>query len=789
MKRTTRSAERFVKVILAICIAAAAMGRGAYAATCYWDTTSGTWGTGTNWSDNSVSGGTTGIVPGSGDSAVFNQSSVNGGETIQLDAPYSITGLTFNNTGTTLIESSSTTTQALTIGTSGITVNSGAGAVIIGDANNPSPITLNGNQNWTTAAGTRLTVVGDIANPGANGTYYFLIQGAGTTTLSNGSVTLHLPKTGGFVENGGTLTLSSNSLITRVDDDRGANGVGLSSANNTLNVGAGSSFGGHTYFRLGTGGYGNNKLYVSNGGTFTTPYRWDLGNLVSNVAEVDGDGSTMSLTGPQNNPSGGTIKATSGGTAYVICANGKVSSTLNYIVSGTDPTTGAAAVLNVGSSLYLNVAAGNTLSATSGGLLEFTSAAPTMSFFTRGSVVSINGGGLSYKNATEVDMSANQAPAANTVGAFTWQGNNAFRLNGSTETGAGAYTFANNLGATNYTALQLYGTCSISRAVTFDGDNGGSLLLNGATATVGGGVTLTGAVTFTAKGAASSLTGVIGGSGTLLKAGSGTLTLASLNTYTGATIVSNGVLRLTNPAALATNTSVYLSDGATLDLAFTGTNQVAALYTNGIPLPAGVYGSTDVVGLVTGGGYLQVAGGGAVTPTARFTASPTNGYAPLKVVFTDTSSDGGSSITNRHWDFGDSNTLDTTGTLVTNTYAGVGAYTVQLTVAGPDGSSTSTRPNLVSVGAVPQPTFEEGSEFSLNSSGQARFHIETTNGVQYRIAYKVDLLNSNGWQGVTPPIPDGWTNGNNLAITLQDTNALGVTQRFYRIEAKSADAP
>lgn len=758
------------------------------AATYYWASVDGLWAAGSNWSDSAVTGGTTGTVPGAGDSAVFNQSSVNGAETVRLDAPCSITGLAFSNTGTTLIESSSTTTQALTIGSGGISVSAGAGAVTISDAASPSPVTLSANQNWSTASGTTLTVAGDIANPGASGTYYMPFLGPGTTVLKSGSATLHVPKTFGFLENGGTLTLDHYRLSIMVDDDRGAIGVGNSSANNTFIVSAGSSYAGHAYFRLGAGGYGNNKLYVCNGGTFTTPYRWDLGNLVSNVAEVNGDGSTMSLTGPQNNPSGGTVKATNGGTAYVACVNGKVSSTLNYIVSGTDPATGAAAVLDMGAMLYLNVAAGNTASITGGGILQFTSAAPAMAFYNNGgSAVTINGGGLSYRGVTGVDMGASKTATSNTVGAFTWAGSNAFRLNGSTETGAGDYTFASNLGANNYAALQLYGACSISRSITFDGDNGGSLLLSGATATVGG-ITLAGTVPVTAKGAASTLTGVIGGGGSLVKAGSGTLTLASANTYTGATIVSNGVLRLTSPAALSTNTSVHLSDGGALDLAFSGTSQVAALYTNGVPLPAGVYGSNDVA-LITSGGYLQVTGAGATAPTARFSAAPTNGFAPLKVVFTDTSTGGGTVITNRHWNFGDGSTLDTAGTLVTNTYAGAGAYTVELTVAGEGGSSTATQSGMIDARQVPPPAFAAGSEFKIDSSGQAVFQIVTTNGIKYRIACNSDLMDSNGWYFLTPPLPDGWTNGNDLTITVQDTNAAGAPHRFYRIEAKSVDAP
>jgi fibronectin-binding autotransporter adhesin len=78
-------------------------------------------------------------------------------------------------------------------------------------------------------------------------------------------------------------------------------------------------------------------------------------------------------------------------------------------------------------------------------------------------------------------------------------------------------------------------------------------------------------------------------------------------------------------------------------------------------------------------------------PVAVFTADPTRGLAPLTVTFTDAST---GTITNRHWDFGDGNTLDTTATSAVHTYA-TGAYTVTLTESGPRGVSSITESNLI----------------------------------------------------------------------------------------------
>ena len=84
-----------------------------------------------------------------------------------------------------------------------------------------------------------------------------------------------------------------------------------------------------------------------------------------------------------------------------------------------------------------------------------------------------------------------------------------------------------------------------------------------------------------------------------------------------------------------------------------------------------------------------------VAPTPGFTGTPTNGNAPLQVVFSDASI---GSITNWIWNFGDGNSVTNNNNgSVTNTYANVGNYTVTLTVSGPGGASTETQTSSVSV--------------------------------------------------------------------------------------------
>jgi len=79
-------------------------------------------------------------------------------------------------------------------------------------------------------------------------------------------------------------------------------------------------------------------------------------------------------------------------------------------------------------------------------------------------------------------------------------------------------------------------------------------------------------------------------------------------------------------------------------------------------------------------------------PAADFTAWPTTGVAPLTVVFTNTST---CNYTTSLWDFGDG-TTSTLGS-PTHTYTATGVYTVALTVSGPGGSDTETKPEYIKV--------------------------------------------------------------------------------------------
>jgi autotransporter-associated beta strand protein len=97
----------------------------------------------------------------------------------------------------------------------------------------------------------------------------------------------------------------------------------------------------------------------------------------------------------------------------------------------------------------------------------------------------------------------------------------------------------------------------------------------------------------------------VSGGATLAKTGAGTLALLGTTaTYTGDTLLSAGTLSL--PAALLpATTDLYVTPGATLNLAFTGSQHIHALFVDGAPMPGGRYTASNAA-WITGDGTLVV---------------------------------------------------------------------------------------------------------------------------------------------------------------------------------------
>jgi len=156
------------------------------------------------------------------------------------------------------------------------------------------------------------------------------------------------------------------------------------------------------------------------------------------------------------------------------------------------------------------------------------------------------------------------------------------------------------------------GTVILSGSNTFGGGvtvGGGTLQIGngGAAGTLGTGNVLNSSqLFFNRSDSTYAYAGVISGAGSLTKSGSGAVTLSGSNTYTGATTVNSGTLTLSQPQTLSLSSAVYLASGAKLNLAFTGTQGVKALYLNGVAQATGPYNASTLPSYLSGSGALLV---------------------------------------------------------------------------------------------------------------------------------------------------------------------------------------
>ncbi len=563
----------------------------AQAASYYWNTVSGAgtlWSDGTKWSDNANSAGTTGVVPGLNDTVTFNQSTINGAETVQINGATSVLGMTFANTGTTLLDNSAAGTVALTLGTGGITVNSGAGAVTLGNATNIMTLTLSGPQTWTNNSSNVLTITNAVAM-GANP---LTISGTAGTTISGVlSGTVPTGTTAITVNTGATLLLS-NAANTFTGDILINGGTVQSAMANGTNSALGGQIG--TVYR---------SVVLQNNGTYTQTATWD-----DNLPTTTNVGIVFNFAGPGNiNVTTGTFTINDGTTAGTPTGSAQLQGAGTLTKIGTGQLTLGSGTTNFGATYTgaIIVSAGTVAIGGTGSGLGSTGAGTTV---LTGAKLDVNG--VNYATAEPLTITGtgttNSGAISNTSAtAATFAG--PITLNGVAtigSTAAGGLTVTGGISGTgtltlapigaggvtvSTTAISTVGDVTISPNtstggvtvssllnntgnLSIAGTNSGAITLSGGIANTVGNITFsqssTGAVTIstgainsvgtiTNNGAgtgAVTISSVIGsGVTTLTQSSSGSLTLSAANLYTGATTINSGSIIVTNTTGSATS--------------------------------------------------------------------------------------------------------------------------------------------------------------------------------------------------------------------------------------------
>jgi fibronectin-binding autotransporter adhesin len=480
------------------------------------------------------------------------------------------------------------------------------------------------------------------------------ITGTGTTA-TNGAISFGGAVTGMALT--GPITLGGAALI-QADGNTGSTlsgGISLGANVLTINADGGATQTINTVAITGTGGSlvksGSGTLVLGGANSYTGATTVNLGTL--SIADNDALGTTAGAT---------TVNGGNGTNAVILdlstaTSDLAVAEPINLIgnTAGRSQLSNASAQnhtlsgpINVsGDTNVAQITSNNTGSITVSGDISGT--------FTNGATFFVRGTSTSATNrlAGSIDLTGSHFGKTDagtwTVGSpgKTYSWTNTQLAVGTLVMGvanvlpsATILTMGNSTGATTPT-LDLNGFNQSVSGITYSGQGTatGTKTITSATPAV---LTVNNATDFITTGTNVSTNNIVlTGALELIKQGAGRLALNGVNTNSGNTTVNDGILSLTNAdSALDANTGNDLSTvtiaataGAILDLAYTGTDEVNALFIGGVQKAAGIWGSTtsgapNTDAKITGTGTLTVATGASSNNYASWASDPTKGNIP-----------------------------------------------------------------------------------------------------------------------------------------------------------------
>jgi autotransporter-associated beta strand protein len=565
-------------------------------------------------------GGTTGSVVGD----IANNAAVrfNRSDAFAFAGAIGGTGsVTQAGTGTLTLTGANTYTGGTTVSSGTLQVGAGGttGSLVGGIANNGTVIfnrsdavtfagAIGGNGTVVQAGSGNATFTGVIGGAGS-----FRQEGSGTTTLTGNNT-----HTGGTVVAGGTLqigaggttgaiagNLTNNATVVFNRSDAVTFAGAVAGSGNLVNAGSGN-----TTFSGVISGAGNLRQ-AGTGTTILTAANTYTGGttIAAGTLQVGAGGTTGSLAGAITNngtlainrSDAVTISSAIAGNGTVVNAGGG-NTTFEGVISGS----GALRQAGAGTTI---LAAAHTYT---GGT---TIAAGTLQVGAGGTT-----GGLTGAITNNGTLAINRSDAHTLTSAIAGSGN-------VVNAGGGATTFAGVISGTGALRQDGAGTTILTAAHTYTGGTtiAAGTLQVGAGGTTGGlvgNITNNGTLAIN-RSDATTLDGVVSGTGSLRHLGSGTTTLTGANIYTGGTTISAGTLQIgaggttgsvtgnvVNHGTLAINRSdSYTLDGVVsgtggLTQAGAGTTTLtgAHAYTGGTTISAGTLqlGAGGTAGSVTG---------------------------------------------------------------------------------------------------------------------------------------------------------------------------------------------
>ena len=192
---------------------------------------------------------------------------------------------------------------------------------------------------------------------------------------------------------------------------------------------------------------------------------------------------------------------------------------------------------------------------------------------------------------------------------------------------------------------------------------------------------------------------------------------------------------------------------------------------------------------VTNGIAARIGNAVSVTPVpppvASFTATPTIGFLPLLVQFTDTST---GTVGAWQWDFDNDGVVDSTLQNPTHTYTTGGQYSVRLVVRNFGGTNAVVRTNLIYAGIAPNPALNmvviQAGAFQMGSTAlggaAAPVHSVAITRPFWVGAYEVTQaqyqavmgINPSYWQASQRPVEQvSWDSAMSYCATLTTTEA------------------